>query len=83
MHRLNFDDGWIELAIIASVFPADTVAVRNAYAPSTAIYRLNDEAIAWLDDNCEGEYKERRGNTLVTVSFTNERDATLFWTFYG
>lgn len=59
------------------------VAVSNPYAPSLTLYRLNADVLRWLDANCDGQYRVKPGNTFVRVTFSDQRDATLFWTFYG
>ena len=58
------------------------VAIGNPYAPSTALYRLAPD-VEWLDGMCKGKYSMKPGNTFIHVTFTDERDATLFWTAYG
>lgn len=77
------DDEWFEIFVPTGVYPATRVAIRNPYAASTTIYRLEEEAVAWLNENCAGSFKERYGNTYISLKFTNKRDAVLFWTFYA
>ena len=84
MRKVNRDGQPPEIAVEVRRYPQIVeVAIANPYAPSTALYRLTADVVEWLDGMCKGKYSVKPGNTFIRVTFSNERDATLFWTAYG